>query len=581
MLIATYEECAVAEPVPAASIAFFEDLLRSALAANTVIDVAIAGSALMRAGQTLPDPAAVTERLLAGQIAGSGGFGEGGQASLFGTYCVLRHLVLLQALPNMRQLAGYLDSLRTPLGYTDAPGGKANADATYQCLGMREWLRQLQHVPVEAARAGDVAWLRTWLAGGGDPNLADQEAWTPLLAAASHGRADAVDLLLNHDVAGAPHASPAQRFPDADALPLYMAGQAGDLRTVQLLLRVAPDHLHAISTVNGHTVLLQAAFYGKQKHLQLAGWLLDHAAEIQGLPDSALANEQARLLSATNVRGYNALGMQDLWHNEEMKALLLRYYPGELAGERGRAIEAQSKAYYRNLLFAIATPQALTEKLLAEIAVYLETDDVAGSDQRLDTLLAQPQLAINRLGGDLQMPPLVFALTGVDVGNPERARRRHALVTKLLAAGADPKVREKHPMAVGAVIRASVLNNFELLQLLAGAMPAPEFAAEMNVRPAVNGLTAMHDAVHRALTSPPAELAGHLAQIAWMLQHGASLDIPDNTGQTQRQLAEAAQGDAGFPADNVRAVRTVLATGDARRGAAAQAERAGTTPVGR
>jgi hypothetical protein len=136
-------------------------------------------------------------------------------------------------------------------------------------------------------------------------------------------------------------------------------------------------------------------------------------------------------------------------------------------------------------------------------------------------------------------------------------------------------------MAVGAVIRASVLNNFELLQLLAAAMPAPEFAAEMNVRPAVNGLTAMHDAVHRALTSPPAELAGHLAQISWMLQHGASLDIPDNTGQTQRQLAAAAQGDAGFPAANVQAVRDVLAIGQAPQGATAQAGRAGATPVGR
>jgi len=426
---------------------------------------------------------------------------------------------------------------------------------------MREWLRQLQGEAVRVARSGDVAWLRAWLTNGGEPNQADQEGWTPLLGAAAHGQADAVDLLLSHDIAGAPHADAALRFVDADALPLYMAGQAGDLRTVQLLLHAAPEHLHAVSSVNGHTVLLQTAFYGKQKHLLLAGWLLDHASDIRSLPASALADEQIRLLSATNVRGYNSLSMQDLWHNEEMKALLLRYYPGGVNGERGREIEARRGAYLQSLLLSIATPQALTEKLLAEIAVYLETDDVAASEQRLDTLLAQPQFEVNRLGGDLQMAPLVLALTGVDVDNPERARRRRALVQKLLAAGADPKVRERHPMAVGAVIRASVLNNFDLLQLLADAMPAHEFAAEMDVRPAVNGLTAMHDAVHRALTSPQAELAGHLAQIAWMIERGASLDIPDNTGQTQRQLAEAAQGDAGFPQENVRAVLTVLTAG--------------------
>ncbi|HEV7216713.1 MAG TPA: ankyrin repeat domain-containing protein, partial [Chloroflexota bacterium] len=511
--------------------------------------------------RTLAMPQDIVQRLLGGQNTVEGGFGDGGHATLFGAYCVLRHLVLLQALPNTRRLAAYLDSLRTPLGYSDAHAGATSADATYQCLGMLGWLRQLQQQPVMAARAGDVAGLRAWLAGGGDPALTDSDGWTPLLAAAAHGQADAVDLLLNHDIADVPHADPAQRFAAADALPLYMAGQAGDLRTVQLLLRAAPEHLHAISSVNGHTVLLQAAFYGKQKHLQLAGWLLDHAAAIQGLPATGLADEHVRLLSATNVRGYNALAMQDLWHNEKMRALLLRYYPGGIAGELGRAIEARKCDYYQSLLLSIATAQALTEKALAEIATYLETPDVTGSGERIDALLAQPHFEINRLGGELQMPPLVFALTGVDVGKPERARRRRAVAKKLLAAGADPKVRERHPMGVGAVIRASVLNNFELLQLLAEAMPAEDFAAEMNVRPAVNGLTAMHDAIHRALTSPAAELAGHLAQIAWMIERGARLDSPDNTGQTQRQLAESAQGDAGFPPENGRAVLAALAAG--------------------
>ncbi len=312
MQIATYQECQVAHPTPAGSIAFFQDRLGAAIAADKIIDLAIAGSALMRAGQALPIRDDVARRLLAGQGPVEGGFGEGEHASLFGTYCVMRHLALLNVPPDTRRLLAYIDSLRTDWGYADAPGGATSADATYQCLEILAWLGGLQRGAVEMARAGDRAGLLSWLENGGDPDLTDDEGWTPLLAAASHGRADAVDLLLNHNIPGVPRADPAKRFEPADALPLYMAGHAGDLRTVQLLLQAAPEHLHAISSVNGHTVLLQAAFYGKQRHLELAAWLLDNAAQIAGKPKADLVDEQVQLLSATNVRGYSALGMQDL-----------------------------------------------------------------------------------------------------------------------------------------------------------------------------------------------------------------------------------------------------------------------------
>jgi len=254
------------------------------------------------------------------------------------------------------------------------------------------------------------------------------------------------------------------------------------------------------------------------------------------------------------VRGYNALNMQDLWHNEHMKRLLLGYYPPD----RVDAIESQRRQYHADLLLTLATPQALTEHMLNAIAEYLANEDTTAIDHRIDAILAQPAFDINRRGGPLQQTPLIFAITGVDVGDPARAKRRHVLATRLLDAGADPAVREVHPMAVGAVIRASVLNNFGLLKLIADYMTPEAFAEEMNTRPAVNGLTAMHDAIHRALTSPPAELAGHLDQITWMVARGARLDLPDHTGQTQRQLAEAAQHDPAFPEQNVRAVLAVL-----------------------
>jgi ankyrin repeat protein len=555
MLVAAYEECGIAEPVPDTSIEFFNNQLQRSLADGNMLDTAIASASLIRAGQPLDQPDAVANVILAGQNTLDGGFGADNTSSLFATYCAMRTLALLGKLPNTQRLSAYLASLQTDCGYAESAGGKTTAGAAYQVLSLQSWMLELQQVPVDGARRGDCGYLEAWLQDGGDPNLYDIEGWTVLLAAASRGQSEAVDLLLNHEMAKAAHADPEIRHQAADALPIYMAGQAGDLDTVKLLLKAKPSHLHAVSAVNGHTVLLQAAFYGKEKHRKLAAYLLDNAAEISQLPVDKQAEEQARLLSATNVRGYSALTMQDLWHNQQMKDLLLQYH-GD--GERAEYLEAQRRQYHANLLLTIAAPQALTERALMAIGDYLEGDDATTSEEQLESLLEHPAFDINRLGGDLQQPPLVFALTGVDGGNPARAQRRQRLVQRLLDAGADPRVKEKQPMAVGAVIRASVLNHFDLMRLLAAYMTPEDFAQEMNTSPPVNGLTAMHDAIHRALTSPAAQREGLLAQIMWMIEHGARLDIPDNTGQTQRQLAESAQDDPAFPKENTRAVLAAI-----------------------
>lgn len=553
MLVAAYEECGINEPIPTTTIEFFQNQLANSLTTSNVLETAVAGASLIRAGQALAHAGAVADCILAGQNTVDGGFGDGERSSLMTTYCAVRAFALLDKLPDTRRLLAFFQALQTEFGYAATPGGVTSAGVTYQVLSMLAWLHELQRIPVQAAREGDTAFLRSWLANGGDPNFYDADGWTVLLAAAARSQAPAVDLLLNHDVPGAPTADPEMRYEEADALPIYMAGQAGDLETIKLLLAKSPEHLHAISSVNGHTVLLQAAFYGKAKHLRLAEYLLDNAAQIGGLAGTELATEQARLLSATNVRGYSALTMQDLWHNQPMKDLLLRYYSG-----REEELARAKEAYAADLLLQIATPQALTEKMMAAISAYLAGEDIASAEAQMDAILQQPHFDIDRLGGELQQTPLIFAITGVDVGNPARAERRHHLASKLLDAGADPAVREKHPMAIGAVIRASVLNNFGLLQLIASYMTPEAFAQEMNTSPAVNGLTAMHDATHRALTSPADELQGHLDQISWMIAHGARLDLPDNVGQTQRQLAEAALHDAAFPRENVEAVLAAI-----------------------
>ncbi|MEO1002896.1 MAG: hypothetical protein AAFX65_07285 [Cyanobacteria bacterium J06638_7] len=569
MTIAAYEECDfLPAQRPAKAVAYFEAKAEGGVYGEGVLENAIAAASLCRAGEPVADRDAVVSRLLAGQLA-DGGFGDGDDADLMTTYCVLRAAVLLEFEPDTRSLLGYLDTLATTEGFGREPGGPTSVGASYMVLAIREYLAELQRRAVDLARAGDVEGITTWLRAGGHPDLRDDDGWTVLLAAASRGQAKAVERLLHPEDPAIPPADPEQRFELADALPIYMAGQAGDVETARQLLAVRPQHLHAISRVNGHTVLLQASFYGKAQHQELARYLLDEAwkpcsseaaatCDRQTAAEGDRRAEQLRLTTATNVRGYTARSMQELWNNQDM-AKLLDEYP--------QPNDRQKASYLDDLLLSVADPQALTERLIEYLGVWQgrandlppETaeGEVAGLIEQglaaIDRILAQPACEIDRLGSALYQSPLVFAITGVDRTMPAATMRR-ALVGRLLDAGADPKVVERHPMAIGAVIRASVLGQFGLLQLLASHMEPDAFAAEMNVSPTVNGLTALHDAIHRALTAEPSNLDQRLEQARWMMERGARSDIPDHTGQTQRQLAlEAA--DAGFPPANVDAVR--------------------------
>jgi hypothetical protein len=402
---------------------------------------------------------------------------------------------------------------------------------------------------VKAAREGNVDVLKGWLSSGNDPDAYDDEGWTPLLAASSRGKAEVVDLLLFNDLPGAKHANPNLRFVEADALPIYMAAQAGDLDTIKLLLKADPQQLFAISSVNGHTVLLQAAFFGKQKHWNVAKYLLENIATIFSIPENdeaTIAGFRKRLTVATNVRGYNALRMNtELWMNEAMASLFKKY---------DRSTPEEQKAYLDDLLIRIATPQQLTDRIINTIQESIERvkkisdecDSITSEAlNKIKKLLQMPGCNVNWLGGPLQQPPLVFAVTGVDTQQPVAAFRKE-ITRLLLDHGANPDLPEKHPMGVDAVIRTAVLNNFELLQLVAGYMSPVAFTAAMNTKPAVNGLTALHDSVHRALTAPPDKLPVHLDQIKWMIAHGARYDIEDHTGQTQEQLARSALDDPNF-----------------------------------
>jgi hypothetical protein len=570
MTVAAVDECRIGRPLPA-SVAFFHGLEQGdGTFGPSVLANAIDASALLRLGQPLANPDAVAKALLTGQSA-EGGFSDAGPPSdLWTTYCVMRALDLLAVTPERQRLAAWVLAMALPGGGFGA-GGTLSAGTTYQCLEILDWIA----TPVlDAARSGNVAILSEWLAAGGDPDVRDLTGWTPLMAAAVRGQAPVVELLLSDGVPGGRTADPDLRLPEADALPVFWAGQGGDTGCVAAILSRRPQHLFEISTVNGHTVLLQAAFFGTQRHYDLASWLLEGTGTILGLAPgdgAGLAEAHRRLMEACNVRGYTAQTMGQLWGNQAMASLFAGHDHGTDAGH---------KAYLDALLARIARPlpddpaeraaQELSDRCVAAIVDGFTRLNAAAADASADlgpleqaamaavTACAEaPGFDINRLAGPLSETPVIAAVTGVDADDRVSAFRQR-LTAYLLGQGADPDLPELHPMAVDAVIRSAVLNHFECLQLIAGAMPPLAFAWALNERPAINGQTALDDTVHRALTAGDATVGRHLDQIRWAIAHGARTDIEDFTGTSVADRARLALGD---PIMNSRAPAVLAALG--------------------
>ncbi|MGH2717410.1 MAG: ankyrin repeat domain-containing protein [Actinomycetota bacterium] len=561
MTVAAVEECHLARALPG-SAAFFHGLEQAdGTFGPSVLANGIDASALLRLKEPLAAPAAVTKALLGGQTA-EGGFSDtGGPAQgkpdLWTTYCVMRALDLLHEVPSRQPLASWVLAKALPGGgFGAAPDGPLSAGITYQCLEILDWIA----TPVlDAARTGDVAAVSEWLRAGGDPDVRDLTGWTPLMAAAVRGQTAVVELLVSDDVPGGKQANPDLRLPEADALPVFWAGQGGDTQSVAAILRRRPQQLFDVSSVNGHTVLLQAAFFGTQRHYDLARWLLDNTASILCLDpaDSAgLADAHRRLMEACNVRGYTAQTMGKLWGNQAMAALFAGYDNGT---DGGRA------AYLSSLLARIARPaptdpaeaaaQQLTDRCVQAITDGFTKLNAAAADASADLGRIEDQVMsaisvpveasgfeINRLGGPLSETPVIVAVTGVDADERVSAFRQR-LTRYLLDHGADPDLPELHPMAVDAVIRSAVLNHFECLQIIASAMKPLAFAAALNERPMINGQTALDDTVHRALTATDATAQSHLDQIRWAIAHGARTDIEDFTGTSVADRARLALDD--------------------------------------
>jgi len=372
--------------------------------------------------------------------------------------------------------------------------------------------------PVELANqaviSGDVGWLKNWLDRGGDPNRSDAGGWTPLLLASARGQAEAVRVLLFHPKN---RADARKEFVSSGALPIHLAGQSGSVETAAALLEADPSLLDEVWLLNGHTLLLQAVFYG---HLDLAKFAVEKKCNT----------------AATTLRGLCAIDFARQFQNAPMEKLLAASEPDG----------GKKKEYYEGLL------ERVREKVPPE-----EVEDQALSDQAAKSIVAALKKAgdfpeeadaifadfltkvegvdVCRLAGDLRQPLLVIAVTGNNAGKmPEAAgAMRQRIVAALLERGADPLQKEKHPMGAHSIIRASVFGHLEELKKMGAYLTAQELADALNEVPAVNGLTALHDAVLRSGETDWVRFPFYLAQIRWEIANGARPDIPDFSGKTQ------------------------------------------------
>ncbi|MDD3415556.1 MAG: ankyrin repeat domain-containing protein [Lachnospiraceae bacterium] len=364
----------------------------------------------------------------------------------------------------------------------------------------------------------DIGKLSQWLSDGNDSNQYDQNGWTPLLWAAAKGNYKAVEMLLKNG------ADISMSHKISFALPIHMAGHSGDVKTAEILLDYKPEDIDAVWDLNGHTILLQASFYG---HLELANFLVKKGASTV----------------ITTARGLGPMEMAKQFQNHELMNILSPY----------DSSQEEKVKYYQSYLKRI-TPiipedekeeQELSNQLVEVIekgiaAAFHDSEAEEICMKKIRELVEIKKADVNRLGGVLQQPPLIVAVTGNN-GLPSVKRVadiRYAIVHYLLMNGANPTLHEKHPMGAQSIIRAAVFNHLDILKLFAEYISKEALTNAINEIPIVNGLTALHDTVLRATTAKEDKIEGYLAQCKWFMNHGGRSDIEDFSGLTQKNIAE-------------------------------------------
>jgi hypothetical protein len=370
----------------------------------------------------------------------------------------------------------------------------------------------------QASKIGDLDSLRSLLKDGFDPNQHASDGWTPLTLAAVRGQAPAVELLLEHS------ADPGLSHKVSGGRPIHFAGHSGSVGVAKAILARAPSELEQVWLVNGHTLLLQAAFYG---HLDLTRYALEVGGNT----------------AATTVRGLAAREFAQQFQNKPLEEIIIPY---------DKPKEAK-KAYFDALLAKIAVPppageeeaqglaDELSELLSRGLADVLKDTSVIEKTLKRAKELIDQGAEVNRLAGPLGQPALIVLVTGTN-GSPisdDLKEYRFRLSNLILEHGGDPTLLERHPMAVHAIIRAAVFNHLDIIKKMGEVLTPSALAQALNDVPFVNGLTALHDTVLRGSMVGPDRVSGYLDQMRWFVEHGARSDMEDFSGRTQAQIAHA------------------------------------------
>lgn len=371
---------------------------------------------------------------------------------------------------------------------------------------------------ISYAKKNDLLSMREYLEKGGNSNFYDTEGWTPLLWAAARGHWEMVDLLLDKG------AEIEMSHKISQALAIHFAGHSGSIKTTEILLSKAASHIDAVWDLNGHTVLLQAVFYG---HLDLADYLVKKGADT----------------SITTARGLGPMELATQFQNTKMIDILK---PFDSSKEK-------KEAYYKSYLKKIAPyisedekeVQALSDELVLTIEAgikkaFIDSDSLKNTMDKIMYLVEEKKADVNRLGGALQQPPLIVAVTGNN-GFPEIEavkKIRYMIAEYLLSKGASPIIREKHPMGAQTIIRGAVFNHLDILKLCSKFISPQELTDAINEIPVVNALTALHDTVLRATMASREKFEGYLQQAKWFMDNGGKSDIEDFAGVTQKDIAK-------------------------------------------
>ncbi|MCX6116147.1 MAG: ankyrin repeat domain-containing protein [Proteobacteria bacterium] len=347
-----------------------------------------------------------------------------------------------------------------------------------------------------ATRGLDARKVQTLLSDGVSPNVRNDLGLTPIHYASVLGDVNLVRILLS---AGSSLGSPRNSLHPAV---IHLAAQGGHVEVLKFLLSQGAD-LNSVWLLNGHTPLLEATFNG---NVEVVQYLLSVGADssavtLRGLTASDLAAREA-------VRNPAMKTILDKLNEHHVRLGLVPDSTGKVdfsADQKSKNLAA--------LLNIIDPPKDVSaadqerEKTVQSLLTAAEKGDL----ELVKEITSRNQIDLNVTHGRLGTTPLILASVG----------GHSTVVQYLLDTGADPNVREIHPMGISALFKAAVFGHVEIVKILLAA------GANVNEQGKANGLSPLHDAV----------LRGRAEVAKLLLENGANAESKSHAGRTAKDLA--------------------------------------------